>query len=61
MGIRQLSMSSSKLPLIKWLVRAISISDAEAFLATALTMDNAQSIRESSNFLLKKAGVHHDF
>lgn len=60
MGIRQLSMSSSKLPLIKWLVRATSISDAEAFLAQALTMDNAQAIRASSAILLQKAGVNHD-
>ena len=60
MGIRQLSMSSSKLPLIKWLVRAICISDAEAFLAQALTMDSAQGIRAASETLMKKIGANHD-
>jgi phosphoenolpyruvate-protein phosphotransferase len=58
MGIRQLSMSSSKLPLIKWLLRATSVSDAEAFLAQALTMDNAQDIRAASETLIAQSGIY---
>ena len=57
MGIRQLSMSTSKLPIIKWLLRASSCSDAEAFLAEALTIDNAQEIRTLGERLLAKAGI----
>ena len=60
MGVRQLSMSSSKLPLIKWLIRATSIREAEAFLAQALTMDSAQGIRALSADLLKKSGINHE-
>jgi signal transduction protein with GAF and PtsI domain len=59
MGIRQLSMSSSKLPLIKWLIRAISISDTKAFLAQALKMDSAHGIRALSADLIKKAEISH--
>ena len=58
MGIRQLSMSSSKLPLIKWLLRATSVSDAEAFLAQALTMDNAQDIRAAAETLIAQSGIY---
>jgi phosphoenolpyruvate-protein phosphotransferase len=60
MGIRQFSMSSSKLPLIKWLVRATSISDAEVFLTKALTMDSAEGIRGLSVTLLQKAGINYE-
>lgn len=60
MGIRQISMSSSKLPLIKRLVRTTSMKDAEAFLAEALTMDSAQGIRVSSDALIKKSGIYND-
>jgi phosphoenolpyruvate-protein phosphotransferase len=60
MGIRQLSMSSSKLPLIKWLIRASSIDDAEAFLAQALTIDSAQGIRALSVTWMEKTGVNHE-
>ncbi|ETN93035.1 Phosphoenolpyruvate-protein phosphotransferase [Gammaproteobacteria bacterium MOLA455] len=58
MGIRQLSMSSSKLPLIKWLLRATSVSDAEAFLTEALTMDNAQDIRAAAETLIAKSAIY---
>ena len=60
MGIRQLSMSSSKLPLIKWLLRATSVSDAEAFLTQALTMDNAQDIRAAAETLITKSAIYLD-
>jgi phosphotransferase system, enzyme I, PtsP len=45
MGVRRLSISSSKIPLIKHLVRSISISDAEVALQEALGLDNAADIR----------------
>lgn len=46
MGFRKLSMSSAKLPLIKWLIRSISIQDAQNFLSVASGFDKASSIRE---------------
>ncbi len=60
MGIRQLSMSAAKLPLIKYLVRTTSIKDAEAFLTQALTMDSAQAIRASSEAFIKKSGIYNN-
>lgn len=46
MGIQQLSMSSSKLPRIKRLIRAISAPMASTILHQALAMDNAHDIRQ---------------
>lgn len=60
MGVRQLSMSASKLPLIKWLVRSISIAEAESFLADSLTADDAAKIRKLSEALIKKAGIDYE-
>jgi phosphotransferase system enzyme I (PtsI)/phosphotransferase system enzyme I (PtsP) len=48
------------LPLIKWLLRATSVSDAEAFLAQALTMDNAQDIRAAAETLITKSAIYPD-
>jgi phosphotransferase system enzyme I (PtsI)/phosphotransferase system enzyme I (PtsP) len=45
MGVRRLSISSSKIPLIKHLVRSISISEAERALKEALTLDSSAAIR----------------
>ncbi len=47
MGIRQLSMSAVKIPLIKSMIRQISHADAVRLLATALTLDSGKAIRES--------------
>lgn len=52
MGIRRLSMSSSKLPQIKWLIRSIPLSVAQQFLAVALTLDNVAEIRAEGRKIL---------
>ena len=44
-GIRTLSMSASKLPRIKWLLRSISARDAADLAQQALTLDNSADIR----------------
>jgi phosphotransferase system enzyme I (PtsI)/phosphotransferase system enzyme I (PtsP) len=45
MGIRKLSMSSSKIPQIKWLIRSVSTQQASNLLAEALALDNSKDIR----------------
>lgn len=44
-GIRNLSMSSAKIPLIKWLVRSINIADTTRLLPTLLNLESAKEIR----------------
>jgi len=46
LGMRRLSLSSSRLPLIKWIIRSISIEDAQRFAQQALSLDNADAIRQ---------------
>jgi len=46
MGIRKLSISSSKIPLIKWLIRSINIIETENLLHEVLKLDNASAIRD---------------
>jgi phosphotransferase system enzyme I (PtsI)/phosphotransferase system enzyme I (PtsP) len=46
MGIRQLSMSAVKIPLIKSLIREISQADAARLLSTAMTLDSGKAIRQ---------------
>jgi signal transduction protein with GAF and PtsI domain len=45
MGIRQLSMSSAKIPQIKWLIRSVSTHQTADLLKQALTLDNSKDIR----------------
>lgn len=52
MGFRKLSMSSAKLPSIKWLIRSLSIQDTENFFHAASGFDKASSIREYGQELL---------
>lgn len=46
MGIRRLSMSSAKIPYIKWLLSSHTIQDAEEFATKALVCDTSAAIRE---------------
>jgi phosphotransferase system enzyme I (PtsI)/phosphotransferase system enzyme I (PtsP) len=57
MGIRRLSMSSSKLPRIKWLIRSIPLTAAQQFLAVALTLDNVVDIRTEGRRILVAHGL----
>jgi phosphotransferase system enzyme I (PtsI) len=56
MGVQQLSMSSSQIPLIKSLIRSISSTDARTFLATALAMNTTEKIRNEGSKRLHEMG-----
>lgn len=60
MGIRKLSMSSAKLPRIKWLIRNLSMAEMEKLLQAALCVDNAGAIRELGELALRELGVEYD-
>jgi phosphotransferase system enzyme I (PtsI)/phosphotransferase system enzyme I (PtsP) len=60
MGVRKLSMSSAKLPRIKWLIRSLEIADTEKFLRAALELDNAQSIRELGRETMRTIGIDYE-
>ncbi|MFW1677881.1 phosphoenolpyruvate--protein phosphotransferase [Pontibacter sp. JAM-7] len=49
MGVRKLSMSAAKLPQIKWLIRSLSIAEAEALLKRVMKVDNVERIRQKVN------------
>ena len=56
MGVTQLSMSSSKIPIIKSLIRMTSTRDSKALLASALKLDNPVAIRAVGMALLERLG-----
>ena len=56
MGVRRLSMSSARLPLIRWLVRSLTIESAQSLLRHALTLDNAGAIRREGMAFLDSLG-----
>ncbi|WP_162300014.1 phosphoenolpyruvate--protein phosphotransferase [Kineobactrum sediminis] len=56
-GIRTLSMSASKLPGIKWLLRSISAADAATLAQQALTLDNSTAIRTLLEEALQQRGL----
>ena len=56
-GIRKLSMSASKLPRIKWLLRSMAASDAADLAQQALTLDNSADIRHLLEGALHQRGL----
>ncbi len=56
-GIRTLSMSASKLPRIKWLLRSMSAQDAADLARQALTLDNSADIRALLEGALHQRGL----
>lgn len=56
-GIRKLSMSASKLPRIKWLLRSMAASDAAELAQQALTLDNSADIRRLLEGALHQRGL----
>ncbi|MGB5444919.1 MAG: phosphoenolpyruvate--protein phosphotransferase [Psychromonas sp.] len=58
LGVRRVSLSSSKLPLIKWLIRSLSMADAEEFTRQALLLDNAAAIRQLGYATLANLGIN---
>ncbi len=59
MGVRRISLSSDKLPRIKWLIRAVTTEQAEKFLHQALQFDNAEAIRAQGEAILRSAGLQN--
>jgi phosphotransferase system enzyme I (PtsI)/phosphotransferase system enzyme I (PtsP) len=57
LGVRRFSLSSSKLPLIKWIIRSISLKDAKSFSQQALEQDNASAIRKLGISTLSSLGI----
>ncbi|SHO56517.1 phosphoenolpyruvate--protein phosphotransferase [Vibrio quintilis] len=62
MGIRKLSMSASKIPLIKSLISEISVQHCEALLDEALTLDTAEKVYHlGSSFLARHWSLAGNF
>lgn len=59
MGVRRISLSSDKLPRIKWLIRAVTMQQAEAFLQQALQLDTADAIRAQGEDILRSIGLQN--
>lgn len=57
MGVDSLSMASSSLPRIKWVIRSFSRRRARALLKKALEADNPQIVRRELGRALEKAGL----
>jgi phosphotransferase system, enzyme I, PtsP len=57
LGIRTLSMSASKIPRIKWLLRSFDSRDAERLASQALTMEHAAAIRDLLQRVLRQQGL----
>ncbi len=57
MGVDSLSMASSSLPRIKWVIRSFSRRRARSLLKRALQADNPQTIRRELGRALEKAGL----
>ncbi|MFC1665194.1 phosphoenolpyruvate--protein phosphotransferase [Pseudomonadota bacterium] len=57
LGIRRLSLSSSRLPMIKWILRSVSIQQAELFSQQALKLDNVEAIRQLGIDTFSRLGI----
>ncbi|WP_196156905.1 phosphoenolpyruvate--protein phosphotransferase [Reinekea sp. G2M2-21] len=61
MGVRTLSMSAFKLPVIKWLVRRISMQECRAILDTTLELGKESEVQAFLSEKLKDAGYENKF
>ncbi len=57
MGCDVLSMNATNLPRVKWLLRQIRLSDAQALLNEALTLDNAYLVQSILHLALRRMGL----
>jgi phosphotransferase system enzyme I (PtsP) len=57
MGYDLLSMSATSMPIIKWVIRTVSLEDAKSMLKAVLKMDNAWVIRNYMDEQLKRVGL----
>jgi len=59
-GIRTFSISAAKIPLIKWLVRSINLTDSNNLIPQLFQLDDASAIRTMSIQELRKMGIEID-
>ncbi len=57
MGFDSLSMNSTHLPKVKWLLRQIELSHAQALLRDVMTMDNPLTVHSTLSLALKNLGL----
>ncbi|MCD6396669.1 MAG: phosphoenolpyruvate--protein phosphotransferase [Spirochaetaceae bacterium] len=62
LGINELSVSPTRIPLVKWIVKSISYEEAFQLAKEALNSDNGEEVREKARaFFRKKLGVELPF
>ena len=57
MGFDSLSMNSTHLPKVKWLLRKMTLEHAQALLKEVSVMDNPQVIHSTLNLALSNLGL----
>jgi len=57
MGVDSLSMNLGSLLKIKWLIRSVPYSGAQALLAEVTDLDSAAAIRDRANAFLEQHGL----
>lgn len=57
MGYRKLSMNSHNLLKVKWVVRSVSLSDAQQLLSVILGMEHPQDVKDQINLYLESIGL----
>jgi phosphotransferase system, enzyme I, PtsP len=57
MGIDSLSLATSALPRIKWLIRSFTATEARSLLAIALTLEDPHTIRALLHGAIEEAGL----
>ena len=61
MGVHTLSMSAYKLPVVKWLIRHISMADCQALLQQAIALDNDKDTQAMLSQKLSEIGYTEQF
>ena len=61
MGVHTLSMSAYKLPVMKWLIRHISMADCQALLQQAIALDNDKDTQALLSQKLSEIGYTEQF
>jgi len=62
LGISELSVSPTRIPLVKWIVKSISYEEASQLAKVALNLNNGEEVREKARtFFREKLGVELPF
>jgi len=62
LGINELSVSPTRIPLVKWIVKSISYEEASQLAKVALKLNNGEEVREKARtFFREKLGVELPF